>query len=369
MNTYESRFAYNINRLRLGTNLTQKQFADKLGYSEKTVSKWECVGSVPNISTLYKIAALFNVRIDDLFRDNCVYLLGIDGGGTKTSFVLTDNNLNVIRELKCSGCNPIDIGIDGAKKVLRNGIYEICEGVPFSNIVMFAGLSGGSSGNTKAELQKFFSEFGFKYFENGSDTQNILSAGIGDDDGVIIIMGTGSCAIAQCDGIQERISGWGYLFDDEGSGYSIARDALAAGFRSIDGSGEYTEFASAVLKEYKDPQTLLGALYDGGKKFIASFCPLVFECAKDGDAVCIEIIKKNMKFAANIIKTAVGKIKGKSAKVVIAGGLSRDPMAMAYLNEAIPDAKNYNLTVLDKQPVTGAVFYAKKLADNLKEEK
>lgn len=369
MDTYESRFAYNINRLRVKFNLTQKQFAEKLGYSEKTVSKWECVGSVPNIGTLYRIANIFNVNIDELFRDNCVYLLGIDGGGTKTDFVLADEKLNVVREVKSCGCNPVDIGIDGAKEVLKKGIYKVCEGIPFSNIVLFAGLAGGASANMLGKLKEFFSQFGFKAFENGSDTVNIVSAGLGDGDGVIIIMGTGSCAIAQHSGIRDRVSGWGYLFDDGGSGYSVARDALAAAFRCVDGSGEYTKFADAVLKGYKDPQELLGALYKGNKKFIASFCPLVFECAKDGDKVCSGIIKKNMEFSANIIKTASEKTGHKKVKVVAAGGLSRVPEAMEYLSDALADRDNYDLTVLDKRPVTGALLCAKKLSDSLKEEK
>lgn len=369
MDTYESRFAYNINRLRIKSHLTQKQFADKLGYSEKTVSKWECVGSVPNISTLYKIVNILNVNIDELFRDNCVYFLGVDGGGTKTDFVLTDEKFNIVKEVKSCGCNPVDIGVEAAKGVLKKGIYEVCEGIPFSDIVLFAGLAGGASANMQGELKEFFAQFGFRHFSNGSDTVNIVSAGLGDADGVIIIMGTGSCAIAQHDGIRDRVSGWGYLFDDGGSGYCVARDALAAAFRYIDGSGEYTKFASAVLKGYNDPQELLGALYKGNKKFIASFCPLVFECAEDGDEVCIGIIKKNMQFAANIIKTAAEKTGHKKVKVVAAGGLSRVPMAMNYLGDALADKSNYDLTVLDERPVMGALLCAKKLSDSIKEEK
>ncbi len=367
MNTYEEKFAYNISALRTHRGLTQRQFAELLGYSEKAISKWECNGSIPNIDTLYKIAAIFGVGLDELFRDKHTYLLGIDGGGTKTDFVLTDENFNIIKKVKLEGSNPIDIGLNAACEILQKGIYEVCGDIPFSSIVMFAGIAGGSSGGTKEELKKFFEKFGFKKFENGSDTQNIVSAAIGEDDGVIVIMGTGSCAIAQHDGIQERVSGWGYLFDDGGSGYSIARDALAALFRYTDGSGEHTMFADEVMKNYKSEQELLGALYAGGKKIIASFCPVVFECANKNDSICYEIVKKNMHFSAKIIKTAARKIKTSPIKIVAAGGLSNDSLAMKLLSEALADEHDYNIAPLGASPVEGALAYAKKLSNKYKE--
>ncbi len=368
MDTYEEIFSYNINRLRVNSGLTQKQFADKLGYSEKTISKWERAGSIPNINILYKISAMFNVSIDDLFRDKCTYLLGIDGGGTKTDYVLSDENLNVIRKLTSCGCNPFDSGIGTAKEILRKGIYEVCEAVHFSDVVMYAGISGGTSGSMKWELEKFFNGFGFNAFKNGSDTQNIFSASLGDDDGVIIIMGTGSCIVTQHDGIQGRMSGWGHLFDDVGSGYSIARDAFAAGFRSIDDLGEYTCFIDAVLKDYPDVQTLVGKLYDGGKKIIASFCPLVFECAKNNDAVCIEIIKNSMRITGDAIKKAANKVKAEKVKVIAAGSLTKEPMTIRYLTRALEDVNNVDLTVLNESPVKGALINAHKILNKLSKE-
>ncbi len=334
-----------------------------LGYSEKTVSKWECVGSVPSIGMLYQIAALFHVTLDDLFRAPHTYLLGIDGGGTKTDFVLSDENLHVVRTVTLDGCNPIDIGLQGAKEILKRGICEVCEGIPFSSIVMFAGIAGGSSGNMKHALEEFFLGYGFQRFENGSDTQNILSAALGEEDGVIIILGTGNCAIARHDGVQERISGWGYLFEGGGSGYSIARDALTAAFRFIDGSGEHTTFADEVMGRYASPQDLLGALYDGGRQFIASFAPTVFACAEGGDAVCRRIIQDNMGFALDVIKTAVGKVPRECVRVVAAGGLSREEMVRQYFAEAFANNQKITFSILEEQPVKGALLYAKKLAD------
>ncbi len=60
--------AQNITELRLLNNMTQMELAEKLNYSDKTISKWERAESSPDISVLVKIADLFGVTLDYLVR-------------------------------------------------------------------------------------------------------------------------------------------------------------------------------------------------------------------------------------------------------------------------------------------------------------
>ncbi len=59
----------NIMRLRKTANMTQQELADKIGYSDKSVSKWEQGNGIPDIRTLAQIASLFNVSVDDLIHE------------------------------------------------------------------------------------------------------------------------------------------------------------------------------------------------------------------------------------------------------------------------------------------------------------
>ena len=61
-------FAKNLKRLRLAKHLTQEQVADALGVSAQTVSRWECNTTLPDVTILPQIAALYCVTIDDLYR-------------------------------------------------------------------------------------------------------------------------------------------------------------------------------------------------------------------------------------------------------------------------------------------------------------
>ena len=56
----------NITRLRKIANMTQLELAEKLNYSDKSVSKWEQGNGIPDVRILMQIAELFGVTLDDL---------------------------------------------------------------------------------------------------------------------------------------------------------------------------------------------------------------------------------------------------------------------------------------------------------------
>ncbi len=60
--------AKNITELRLLNNMTQLELAEKLNYSDKTISKWERAESSPDIAVLVELADLFGVSLDYLVR-------------------------------------------------------------------------------------------------------------------------------------------------------------------------------------------------------------------------------------------------------------------------------------------------------------
>lgn len=60
--------ARNIAELRILNNMTQLELAEKLNYSDKTVSKWERAESTPDIAVLVEIAELFGVTLDYMVR-------------------------------------------------------------------------------------------------------------------------------------------------------------------------------------------------------------------------------------------------------------------------------------------------------------
>ena len=65
-------FSKNLKRFRLAKNMTQEQAAEALGISSQTISRWECDTTLPDVTILPKIAALYCVTIDDLYKEQSV---------------------------------------------------------------------------------------------------------------------------------------------------------------------------------------------------------------------------------------------------------------------------------------------------------
>lgn len=68
MEDIKNNVAKNITELRALNNMTQMELAEKLNYSDKTISKWERAESSPDISVLVEIADLFGVTLDYLVK-------------------------------------------------------------------------------------------------------------------------------------------------------------------------------------------------------------------------------------------------------------------------------------------------------------
>ena len=70
LDTTNQRIAKNLIRYRKAANLTQAELAQKINYSDKSVSKWESGNGVPDIYILLKLAELYGVSVNDLVYES-----------------------------------------------------------------------------------------------------------------------------------------------------------------------------------------------------------------------------------------------------------------------------------------------------------
>lgn len=363
---YEKAFSANMRKLRKRVNMTQRALADAIGYSEKTVSKWETEGSIPPIETLFTLAKIFRVSVEELFRcDEAIYYLGIDGGGTKTELVLSDSEGKMICHAKADGCNPNTVGIERAKQIIEDAITKVCKDIPPSSIAVYAGIAGCASGDYACEIKSMLEKMSFAACEVSSDNNNLVAAGLGDSEGITMILGTGICAYVVKKEEIKRIAGWGYLFDNGGSAFHIGRDAINAYFSAYDGTGAQTSLVESIKKSTDlSNAELVKYLYDGGNKLVASYAMCVFEEAKKGDTVSINILKRNMGEAASLIRVALSHFSNYETKipVILGGGLTKQELLMEYLTDALgDDMERCDIQILSVPPVQGALELAKSL--------
>lgn len=233
-------------------------------------------------------------------------LIGVDGGGTKTEFVLVSETGTVYKRIILSGCNPNAVGMDRAVNILQTGcgtLLKLADGIQG----IFVGVSGLDSGNHTGLMQKRLEEQYPKikiWCKN--DIFNVIGCGKNPERCVAAICGTGMIVYANQNGKLRHFGGRGYLLDRGGSGYHIGRDALCAAQDDRDGLGEHTILTKLV--EEKLGSTVwdgIQNIYSKNQSYIASFTPCVFRAYEMGDMIAGQILGKNAECLAELINYAV----------------------------------------------------------------
>lgn len=354
-------FGGNLKRLRKNRGLTRSQLAQQINYSEKSVEKWEMGGCIPPVATVCKLAAFFRVSVDALLyadTSQLRYLLGIDGGGTKTELLLTDLSGNEVDRLILGASNPVDIGMEATRQVLREGIRQLCSSIDLREVSVYAGLAGGITGNNQETVRLFLKSLGFGAVASGSDVDTALQVCLQSGDGICLIMGTGVVAFAKRAESRHRIAGWGYLLDKGGSGYNLGADALDSALRHIDGRGGSPLLLRLIEQKLQKPlPDAISQIYKSGKTGISSYAPLVFEALEQGDPEAERILARNVQEVSRIIAAGCTYLEP-CPKVAICGGLAQEANVLRPFFEAALESE-VRLEFVTEPIVNGAIQLAR----------
>ena len=75
-----------IRELREKNKMTQVQLAEKIGVSDKTVSKWETAKGYPDITLLEPIAEVFKISVTELISGNTVHNANVSANMLRSKF-------------------------------------------------------------------------------------------------------------------------------------------------------------------------------------------------------------------------------------------------------------------------------------------
>lgn len=309
----QKNLAGNIRTYRKLRGLTQGELARRLYVTAQNVSKWETGKSVPDIENLCKLAQVFAVTPDRLL-DGCEraaderVLAAIDGGGTKTEFVLYTETGRIIKRLVLGGTNPNAVGTEGSQAVLRAGLDQLLDEEP--NIAaVYAGIAGcGLESHRKQAMVFLKKTYPMLRCQVASDVPNVIYSAPVEERCIAVICGTGSVVFAKTPTDMHRIGGWGWLWESGCSGYDFGRDALQAALAAREGLGPETCLLELTQEKLGgNISEKLGDIYQLGQDGIAAFAFAVFEAVNREDPVAKKILEKNADQLARQINTAAAR--------------------------------------------------------------
>jgi glucosamine kinase len=165
------------------------------------------------------------------------YYLGIDGGGSKTTCAVGDED-SVIATAVAGASNIVRVGETEARRSLHQAIAQACvaAGISPQQVTRACiGAAGAASADVVATIRRIVAEIVSAEVVVTGDMEIALEAAFASGAGIIVIAGTGSIAYGRdAQGNVVRAGGWGFAVSDEGSAHWIGRNAVAAIFRALD---------------------------------------------------------------------------------------------------------------------------------------
>jgi len=219
--------------------------------------------------------------------------LGVDGGGTKTAFVLIGPDGNVRARHQESSSYYLEVGMDNTRAMLKSGVEATLAkaGVRKSELrYAFFGLPAyGEDSSLQDQLDGLPGPYlSIDQYRCDCDMICSWAGSLACQDGISVISGTGSMAYGEYLGCSARAGGWGELFSDEGSAYWIAREGLNLFSKMSDGRVAKGLLYTLMKQrfELKQDLDLCGYVYStlgAQRSAIAQISQLVAEAALAGD--------------------------------------------------------------------------------------
>ena len=297
-----------------------------------------------------------------------MYIIGIDGGGTKTVGILTTETGQRLAQVQLGPSNYHVVGELKTQAVLKKVVEELSEkaGIPSASATHFClGMAGLGRAEDRKIISRICDELGIREHRILTHDAHIaLVGGAEKQQGVIVISGTGAIVYGiNADGKEARASGWGYLLGDEGSGYDIALKGLRAVARAADGRGRPTELTNRMLNalELNEPGDLIRWVHAASRDTVAQLSEVVFDAARSSDTIAEQIVDE----ATDELACAASSVMKQLAfdgtfDIVLSGGnLVHQPMfAEKLCQQFARSAPNASVHLPIHDPAYGAVLLA-----------
>jgi N-acetylglucosamine kinase len=297
-----------------------------------------------------------------------MHVLGIDAGGTKTVCLLADSEGAIVSEGRGPGANLHTAGELAVEKVLHAAMETAIGDRDITPAAICLGIAGVDREDEATAIRTIMRRIGYQSrVLVVNDALIGLVAGARDEPGIAINAGTGSIVYGRNAQLEAaRAGGWGHMIGDEGSGYWIGRESLAAVMRAFDGRGPDTQLAGDILSHFNvdDESRLPRIVYDRElpRVSVAALGPIAQRAAEQGDAVALRILERaaeELVLAARSVATRL-EMRGDTFTFYLAGGVFR---VVPWLVDELPRrlgevAPRAQVQTLDEEPAVGAVWLA-----------
>jgi len=297
-------------------------------------------------------------------------ILGVEGGGTKTAWVLVETLTGAdvpgceFRVIDQGKLPPSNFRLTTSER-LRLILAELPKQIDVAGVFL--------AGCATEEDRRLLEQMCLEVWPNakivtGSDRDSGLAAALDHGDGIVVNAGSGSSVTGRRGDRIERAGGWGHILGDAGGGYFLSIQALRLILREHDLHQSEMQFTAKILHalSLNNFDELVRWVQTADKMDIAMLAPVVFEAATEGDARMMEIIEEGARVLCEYTEAVASRLHLLAPKVVLMGGLFyRDSLYThtfrRRLKKNLPDAR---VATAARAPELGAAWLATEAGDH-----
>ena len=285
-------------------------------------------------------------------------ILGVEGGGTKTAWILVERSgdeLNILDQ----GTLPSSNFRLATPDRLRGIFSELPKQIDRAGVF----LAGCGTAEDRHSLSNLCAEiWPSAKILTGSDRDSGLAAALGHGDGIVVNAGSGSSVTGRRGDRIENAGGWGHILGDAGGGYFISIGALRLILREYDLHRGEVQLTAKILqaRSLNNLDELVRWAQTADKMEIATLAPVVFEAAASGDARVMEIIEEGALVLCEYTEAVASRLHLLAPKVMLLGGLFHRDSIYTHafrrrLKKNLPDAR---VATTERPPELGAAWLA-----------
>ena len=298
------------------------------------------------------------------------YFLGIDGGGTKTAYLLIDENGECLAEEKTGGCSYKEIGIEKTAALLKEGASACLKKAGLiedrlSSIVVGLPCFGElkvEDGIVSRAVKEIFMD---RPIHITNDVEVGWAGSLGLQPGVNVVAGTGSIAFGKNEaGLCARSGGWSTFFGDEGSCYWLGRRTMELFSKQADGRVRRGPLYDIIKEEFSldGEMDFIGRMdqeYIGERSKVASMQRLLLRAARQGDVPARRLYQEAAEELGSMAGSILKKLWDRErVPVSYSGGLFHaEEFVLPFLKRAVEEQNGYLLSPMFS-PVEGAALMA-----------
>ena len=290
-------------------------------------------------------------------------ILGVEGGGTKTAWVLAEHDGEELRVLDQGKLPPSNFRLTTPER-LRAIFSELPKQIDRAGIFL-----AGCGLEDRQSLARLCAEiWPAAKIVTGSDRDSGLAAALGHADGIAVNAGSGSSVTGRRGDKIEKAGGWGHILGDAGGGYFLSVQALRLILREYDLHRGEVQFTEKVLRalSLNNLDELVRWAQTADKMELATLVPVVFEAAANGDTRVMEIIEEGALCLCEYTEAVASRLRLLAPKVILLGGLFHRDSIYTHafrrkLKKNLPDAR---VAAAERTPELGAAWLAAEMGDH-----